>query len=338
MKIAVLMSGGIDSSVTACLLQEQGHEVMGLTMVNWDASVGETAAQAAAQIGINHKIVDLRKIFHDRVVSPFCRSYEIGRTPNPCVECNKYIKFGTLLDIAMELGCDKIATGHYARVEHNAQNDRYLLKKGLDSKKDQSYFLYTLTQHQLARVCFPLGTWTKEEVRIFAERRQLFAAKSKESQEICFIAADYRDFISDRVDYHTGDFRDSEGEILGKHRGIPFYTIGQRKGLGISGGKPLYVLAMDVDRNTVILGGNADLYQQTLIAADHNFIYFDHLDEPMRVQAKIRYAAEPAWATICPVENGRISVTFDEPQRAITPGQAVVYYLNDDVIGGGTVL
>ncbi|MEA1961874.1 MAG: tRNA 2-thiouridine(34) synthase MnmA [Bacillota bacterium] len=337
MKVAVLMSGGVDSTITAHLLKEQGYELMGLTMINWDDSIGEKAARAAKELGIEHRIVDLRDAFNEKVIEPFCKSYESAKTPNPCVACNNYIKFGILLEQALQSGCEKIATGHFVQVEYDALRDRYLLKKGIDLKKDQSYFLYGLTQQQLARVIFPLGNWTKEEVKDFAMSKGIVKEELKESQEICFIANDYREFILPRVKARKGEFIDQEEKVLGMHKGVPFYTIGQRKGLGISGGRPLYVLDMDIHNNTVLLGDNEELFKDTLFANDINYILESQINEPIRVQAKIRYAAKPTWATVTPFEQGKLKVVFDEPQRAITPGQAVVFYQNDYVLGGATI-
>jgi tRNA-specific 2-thiouridylase len=336
LKIAVLLSGGVDSTIAALLLKEQGHELLGLTMVNWDMEVGAKAAEAARVLGIEHKIVDVRGIFKSSVVDYFCSAYEKGQTPNPCVECNKYIKFGALLDMARADGCDLVATGHYAQVEFDSDRQRYLLKKGVDSKKDQSYFLYGLTQEQLAHIHFPLGGFSKDEVRALAQQKGMQVAESPESQEICFIPEDYREFLTGRIECQSGVIRDAEGRILGQHQGLAFYTIGQRKGLGISGGKPLYVVDMDVEANVLVVGDNQDLFKSSLLASKNNFIYQDKIEWPMQVDAKIRYAAKPADATIY-MEDNIARVEFAEPQRAITPGQSVVYYLGEYVLGGGLI-
>lgn len=337
MKVAVLLSGGVDSTVSAMLLREQGYEVMGLTMVNWDESVGQKAANAAKILGIEHKIVDLRKDFQARVVDYFCQAYENAKTPNPCVECNKYIKFGALLDIALEENCDMVATGHYARIEYSKEKKRYLLRKGKDKKKDQSYFLYGLKQEQLAKIIFPLGNYSKDEVRELARQRNMKVAESGESQEICFIAGDYRDFIQDRIKYQGGEFHDLQGHLMGKHRGMPFYTIGQRKGLGVNGGRPLYVIDMDLDKNTIFLGNNEDLFADSLLVDDINLVSISELNETMQVQAKIRYAAKPADAVIRR-EDQTVRVNFSEAQRAITRGQSVVWYQGEYVVGGGIII
>ncbi|PKM76038.1 MAG: tRNA 2-thiouridine(34) synthase MnmA [Firmicutes bacterium HGW-Firmicutes-15] len=336
MKIAVLLSGGVDSTIAALCLKEQGYELLGLTMVNWDMGVGDKAAEAARMMGIEHKIVDMRGRFKESVVDYFCSAYEKGQTPNPCVECNKYIKFGALLEKAQSEGCDMVATGHYAQVEFDSDRQRYLLKKGVDSKKDQSYFLYGLTQEQLAHIHFPLGRFSKDEVRALARQKGMKSAESPESQEICFIPGDYREFLKGRIECHSGEIRDTEGRLLGKHQGLAFYTIGQRKGLGISGGKPLYVVDMDIKANILMVGDNQDLFRSSLIASRNNFIYYDRIDCPMQVQAKIRYAAKPEDATIY-MEDNLVRVEFAEPQRAVTPGQSVVYYLGEYVLGGGLI-
>ncbi|MBO8159818.1 tRNA 2-thiouridine(34) synthase MnmA [Thermosyntropha sp.] len=336
MKVAILMSGGVDSTVAACLLKDEGFEVMGLTMVNWDISVGEKAKKAAEYIGIEHKIVDMKKIFAEKVVDYFCRSYEMGETPNPCVECNKYIKFGTLLDIALESGCDKVATGHYARIEYNPERQRYLLRKGEDKSKDQSYFLYGLKQKQLERILFPLGNLTKSKVREIAREYNLPVAESKESQEICFIEGDYREFLTDRVDLKPGDFVDLEGRVIGKHKGIPFYTVGQRKGLGLSMGKPVYVVKIDSEDNRIVVDEERHLFKKGLYAKEPNFIMFDKLEGNMEVEAKVRYRAALAPAVVS-MEGERLKVEFKETQRAITRGQSVVLYRGEYVVGGGII-
>lgn len=337
MKVAVLMSGGVDSSVAAWLLKDQGHDVVGLTMVNWDTRVGERAAEVARRLNMEHHIVDLRELFQTKIIDYFCHAYETGNTPNPCVECNKYIKFGALLDIAREAGCDKVATGHYARIKFDAERNRYLLKKGIDSNKDQSYFLYGLRQEQLAHIVLPLGSLTKTEVRDIARQRQVPAAEAPDSQEICFITGDYGDFIKDRVKFRQGEVINTDMKIVGTHRGLPFYTIGQRRGLGISSTRPLYVIGMDRGKNRLLVGGQEQLYQKVLHAARNNFIYINHLDSSMQVEAKIRYRANAALATIGMENKERVRVEFNEPQRAITRGQSVVYYLQDYVLGGGII-
>lgn len=336
MKTAVLMSGGVDSTVSALLLKKAGHQILGLTMVGWDEQAAQKAAAAARYLGIEHRVVDLRSVFQEKVVDYFCRSYERGETPNPCVECNRWVKFGALLKSARQMGCDRVATGHYARIEEDSSG-RFLLKRGTDKSKDQSYFLYALTRRQLAHIVFPLGECSKDEVRAMAVRCGLPVAEEKESQEICFVEGDYRDFIRDRVAARPGDIMDGQGRVLGTHRGIPFYTIGQRKGLGVAGGRRLYVTALNLESNRVFLGDNHELFSISLLAKECNFITLDSLEEPVQVKAKIRYRAALADAVI--VRRGNlVQVDFKEAQRAITPGQSVVFYDGDYVVGGGRIL
>jgi tRNA-specific 2-thiouridylase len=337
LKIAVLMSGGVDSTVTAFLLKEQGHEVTGLTMINWNFQVAEKAAEAAAAIGIKHLVIDLREQFQEAVIDYFTRVYEQGQTANPCVMCNRLVKFGSLLDYSLDMGFDHVATGHYARIEYDKNRKRYLLRKAKYLPKDQSYFLYALSQEQLSRTLFPLGGMSKPEVREIARINDFKVAESKESQEICFIEGDYRDFLRGRLQYQPGKVVDLQGNVLGHHKGLPFYTIGQRKGLGIAGGRPLYVVALDSENNQLILDDEKHLFGQTLTAINNNFIYYDTLKEPLRVKARIRYRAQDAPAQISPQGN-KITVQFDDPQRAITPGQSVVFYLDEYVLGGGTII
>jgi tRNA-specific 2-thiouridylase len=330
------MSGGVDSSVAAALLLEQGYDVMGLTMINWDPSVAEKAAQSAAALGIKHHIVNLRKEFNQLIIDYFAAAYQQGLTPNPCVECNKFIKFGLLLEAARNLGCDMAATGHYARIEYDSMLNRYLLKKGLDTSKDQSYFLYGLKQNQLAHALFPLGGLTKKEVRALARTMKIPAAEVGDSQEICFIDGDYRDFLKERIICEGGLVVNGESQVVGHHQGLPFYTIGQRRGLGISWSYPLYVLGLDMVNNRLLVGEENKLYRQNLTAANNNFIAIDNLTESIQVMAKIRYRAAVAPAVIIRAGD-RVQVTFATPQRAITPGQSVVYYRGDCVVGGGVI-
>lgn len=335
MKVAVLLSGGVDSSVAALLLRELGFEVFGLTMINYETEVAGQAKEAAEQIGIQHHIVDLRRQFEDEIISYFCRAYESGETPNPCVKCNRCIKFGILLSAAEQLGADKIATGHYARIDFDEEKQRWLLRKGIDLQKDQSYFLYGLTQAQLAKTIFPLGGLTKLEVRQKAARHGLKAAAERDSQEICF-TKDYQEFLRGRVSYEPGDVVDGQGNIIGRHKGLPFYTVGQRKGLGISGGRPIYVVSFEKEKNQLVVDDEQYLFSRSLIAGENNFILHDKLPDQMRVQAKIRYRSQAAPATIYR-EDDMVRVEFDQPQRAITPGQSVVYYRDDYVVGGGII-
>jgi len=339
LKTAVLLSGGVDSTMAAYLLKQQGHEIIGMTMINWDEEVAAKAREAAKWLGVEHHIIDLRDRFARQVVAYFCSTYEEGHTPNPCVFCNQYIKFGCLLDKAGEMGCDYVATGHYARVKFNSHLNEYELLKGFDPHKDQSYFLYRLSQAQLARVLFPLGEMRKTEVISMASALGVpvvKAVKYKESQEICFISGDYRHFLRERISFAPGDIVDREGNILGRHKGLPFYTIGQRKGLGVSGGRPLYVTDMDREHNRLILGEAKYLLKLKLNLTDVHFISQRGLSLPLQVEAKIRYAAQPATAWLSNDQKGW-SLEFETPQRAITPGQSAVFYHGDKVLGGGII-
>ena len=352
-KALIAMSGGVDSSAAALLMQEAGYECAGATMQlfhNDDLGIcGEStccslsdvqdAKLVCARLGILHYVFNFTGDFRREVMQRFADCYAHGATPNPCIDCNRFLKFGAMLQRMHEMGFDYIVTGHYARVEHDAASGRYLLKKGLDASKDQSYVLYSLTQEQLRHVRFPLGGFTKAEIRKIAEQHGLVNARKKESQDICFVPdGDYAGFL-ERFTGHTyapGEFVDPQGHVLGQHRGIIHYTIGQRRGLGVAAGHPLYVCGIDTAENRVVLGEHADLLSDTLTAEDVNLIAVERMDEPMRVAAKIRYRhrEQPALAWM---EDGILHVQFDEPQRAITRGQAVVLYDGDTVIGGGTI-
>lgn len=343
MRILVGMSGGVDSTAAALLLKQQGHEVGGLTLVLND---GEEALGAAAdarrvaeQLGISHVTLDLRDEFYRYVKRPFAEAYEQGLTPNPCIECNRHIKFGRMLDYALENGWDAIATGHYARIE--SEDGRFLLKKATDPAKDQSYVLYSLTQHQLAHAVFPLCDRNKPELRALAEQAGLATAQKKDSQDICFVPdGDYVSVLTRDLDVvlREGAYVDTDGNRIGTHRGVPAYTIGQRKGLGVAFGEPRFVVAKDAESSTVTLGRSEDLFATELIADEVNFIAVETLDAPTRVQVRTRYKQVEAQATVYPPENGRMRVVFDTPQRAITPGQAVVLYQGDVVLGGGRII
>lgn len=338
------MSGGVDSSVAAVLLQQAGYDVSGVTGVMYrreDAPPGDRdAAAVAARLGIPLHVLDLTEPFYERVISYFIREYEQGRTPNPCAVCNRTIKFGALLEQVQALGGAYFATGHYARVEKSPDTGRYLLKRGADRSKDQSYFLYALTQAQLAHTLFPLGGLEKSRVRQIAEAQGLVNAHRRDSQDICFIPnGRYAAFIEEATGkiFPPGPYLDETGAVLGQHQGIIRYTRGQHKKLGISTAEPLYVLEKDVARNAIVLGPDSALWSRTLTAADVNWISIPTLTEPMRVTAKTRHSQREAAAVAEPLSGGRIRVVFDEPQRAAAAGQAVVLYDGETVVGGGTI-
>ncbi len=352
-KVIVGMSGGADSSVAAALLKNQGHEVVGISMEIWDGEGEiddtkrhgcygpgekedlESAIEVAEILGIPFYTIDLRKEYKSTILDYFCNEYLAGRTPNPCIRCNRRIKFQALLEKARDNGieCDHFATGHYARIELDENRKRYLLKKARDTQKDQSYFLSSLTQEQLKRTLFPVGEYTKKEVRKMAADFGLGVENRAESQD--FIEGGYLLFIEARA--QPGSIIDKHGNVLGQHRGIPYYTIGQRKGLGVAAEKPLYVIEIDAEKNAVVVGGKEAVYSDELIASGLNWIAINEFSESIDVKAKIRYNHKEADATVSPLGEDRVHVKFSEPQMAITPGQAVVFYDGDVVVGGGTI-
>jgi tRNA-specific 2-thiouridylase len=351
--VVVGMSGGVDSSVAAYLLKEQGYNVIGITMtlvpkdVFYEEKVGgccsisavNDARRVADQLGIYYYVMNFREVFEKKVINYFIDEYLAGRTPNPCIACNKYIKFDEFLRKANALGAKYVATGHYATIKYDDERKRYLLIRSRDVKKDQTYMLYNLTQYQLAHTLMPLGGYTKEQVRKIAEDIGLLVFNKPDSEEICFVPDnDYAGFIERRVPdkVEKGYFVDVNGNILGEHKGIVHYTIGQRKGLGLALGRPVFVVDIIPEKNLVVIGDEGEVFKNKLYAEDLNFIPFDKLDGPMRVSAKIRYTAKEAKAIITPYKDG-VMVEFDEPQRAITKGQSVVFYDGDIVVGGGVI-
>lgn len=350
-KVMVAMSGGVDSSVAALLLQQQGYEVIGITMqIRQDVNPqGGTccsmeavndARSVASRLGIPHYVFNFQEQFKSRVIDYFCHEYLRGRTPNPCIACNRFLKFGSLLSQAIAMEADYIATGHYARIIKDAASGRHMLFKGLDDSKDQSYALYTLTQYQLEHTLFPLGTLTKQAARMLADTVGLPVSAKAESQDLCFVPAGrYGEYVDNYSALETkpGLFRDSTGKVLSTHKGIHHYTIGQRKGLGLPLGYPAYVTSIDATTHTVWVGTNQELFHRTLTAENVHFISGFPPEKPLELTAKIRYSAPRVPALVTPLEKQRLRIDFHSPQRAITPGQAVVIYDGDQVLGGGTI-
>lgn len=352
-KALIAMSGGVDSSVAAYLTKKEGFDCIGCTMKlynNEDANVSssktccslddvEDARSVAYKLGMNYYVFNFTDDFKDKIIKKFINCYECGITPNPCIDCNRYMKFDKLYNRAQILGCDYIVTGHYARVEFDGK--KYLLKKAIDSTKDQSYVLYSMTQEQLAHTMFPLGSMTKVETRKIAEENNFVNSNKPDSQDICFVPdGDYAAVIEKHTGkkYEEGNFVDTNGKVIGKHKGIINYTIGQRKGLGISSKEPLYVCKICPEKNEVVLGSNEDLFETTLIVNDFNWISGEVPKGEFKCKVKVRYRQEEQPATVIPLENGEVKIVFDEPQRAITPGQAAVVYDGDIVIGGGIIV
>ncbi len=340
-KAMIAMSGGVDSSVAAYLTANAGYDCIGgkLLLQNGDHS-GIDALRVCEKLGMPFFEFDCREEFRELVMGDLVSSYEAGLTPNPCIRCNRYLKFDALLEKALEMGCSHIVTGHYARIRRDKQTGRYLLYKAKDTGKDQSYVLYSLTQEQLGHTLLPLGEYTKEQVRQIAQTQGFTNAGKKDSQDICFIPdGDYVRFMEEFSGkaYPGGDYLDLSGKVVGRHKGAVRYTIGQRKGLELAMGQPVYVCSKDMEANTVTVGSNADLMKTTLIAKDCNYLPFPALTGSMEVLAKARYRMTEQSATITPLDGNRVHVVFHQPQRALTPGQAVVFYQGDLVIGGATI-
>lgn len=348
------MSGGVDSSVAACLIKEQGYSCIGVTMKlfnNDDIGLSqkhtccslvdvEDARSVARRLNIPYYVFNFSDRFEERVINKFVQYYENGLTPNPCIDCNRYLKFDKLYHRSKELGCCKVVTGHYARIEYDDKLGRYLLKKAADGSKDQSYVLYTMTQQQLKDTLFPLGGLAKTQVREIASAHGFVTSQKRDSQDLCFVPrGKYADFISQYTgrQYPEGHFVDREGKILGVHKGIIHYTVGQRRGLGVASPFPLYVCCIDPVSNTVVLGREEELYAERLTAGDINLISTPHLKKPQRLKAKVRYRQPEQWATVTQTGDDTLDIKFDTPQRAVTKGQAVVLYDGDIIVGGGTI-
>lgn len=344
-RVLVAMSGGVDSSAAALVLRQEGYPIDGATMALLSSASDEINASDAARVcdrlGMRHFVFDFSEEFRDKVICPFAESYLAGETPNPCLFCNRHLKFSRFAQEAFRLGYDAIATGHYARIEYDSGSQRYLLKKAIDQSKDQTYVLYAMTQEVLSHTLLPLGTMHKADIRALAAEHGFVNADKPDSQDICFVPdGDYAAFLEQQLGVRcpTGEFvRLDTDAVVGQHKGLHRYTIGQRKGLGIAAEKPLYVVRKDKDTNRVLLGDNRDLFSNSLVARECNWIACDTPTAPLHVTAKTRYKQAETAATVHPLDNGCVYVEFDTPQRAVTAGQAVVFYDGDTVVGGGII-
>lgn len=354
MRAMIAMSGGVDSSVAALLMKEAGYECTGVTMRLYRESGYPTgceksccsdadeeyAALVCWQLGIAHESICFSKSFEQAVIRRFIREYEAGRTPNPCIDCNRYLKFDALLEQVKKAGYDILATGHYARIVYSKELRRWQLFKAVDEKKDQSYVLYMLTQEQLRYLRFPLGALHKREARQLAQTHKLVNAEKRDSQDICFIPdGDYAGFIRRRTGktYPAGDILDQSGSIVGRHQGLLCYTLGQRRGIGVAAGEPVYVIGKDCESNTLMIGPDSALYRREFLARDFNWLSIPKPDVPIRAFARTRYHQREATCTVYPLSGDEVRIIFDEPQRAVTPGQAAVLYQGELVLGGGTI-
>ena len=342
-KVLLGMSGGVDSSVSALLLKKAGYEVIGVTLelYNSNDNTYEDAKKICDQLGITHFIYDFKNDFKKYVIDDFINCYSNCRTPNPCIECNKYMKFGVMYDKAKELGCDYIATGHYAKTEYSEKYGRWVLEKSNSGKKDQSYVLWNIPKELINKIIFPLSDFeSKDDIRKIAKENELKVASKPDSEDICFVPdGNYKNFLENNsnIKPKQGNIVDLQGNVLGKHMGLYNYTIGQRKGLGISNPVPLFVVGFNKEKNEVIVGEEKDLYKKEIIVSNINLLLVDKIENSMRVKVKTRYSSKEADASIMQ-ENNFIKIIFDEPQRAITPGQSAVFYVGDIVLGGGKIM